>query len=364
MLLRGMQLDRRHASVYRNRLPGDIGRGVRSEQHSDTFQIFVPTKPFERGEMHDGVVVPFGHRLRHLGRKHAGGNRIYRDVVACPFRRERPCEVDHAAFAGVVCNGAHEIRMRPRQPGDGCDVDNPTVAGGNHRQIRRGLRQCEDGRQVEVDDLVPGIERMLLSRRTPGGARIVDQDVEPAVSHQDLLDEQLRRVRILQIIGDCGYHNAHALEVRSGLVQLGLLAGGDYDFRTHLSECFGDLETEPTRATRNQGHATGQVEQLFDAHLATQREEGRVQTVPETGSSCRPPTNDLLLVLGHVDCSEQPAYRSASAEARTRAPPTARFLSKSWMARADNSARSNGPQITSAMGEPPLAAWAETSSST
>ena len=83
----------------------------------------------------------------------------------------------------------------------------------------------EDAADVQVHHLVPGLQRVVLGRRAPGGAGVVDQDVDLAQALHRLVARpccDLRRVA--GVGGDPARVDALGLQVGGGLLQVGRLA--------------------------------------------------------------------------------------------------------------------------------------------
>ena len=90
----------------------------------------------------------------------------------------------------------------------------------------QGLGQEERRLQVQVQDLVPAALGELIEVRTPGGAGVVDQDVEPVLQRQETPDEGLDPVVGREVLGQ---GDAVGAQLCGGFVALKRLARGDVD---------------------------------------------------------------------------------------------------------------------------------------
>jgi hypothetical protein len=104
------------------------------------------------------------------------------------------------------------------------------------------------------------------SGRAPRRARVVDQDVDHAVAVEHLVDEGGDGLGFREVAGHDRHVDVLPAQVRSGLVQLRTLAGGQHQRGTLLAERLGDLQAEPTRSASDDGGAPAQVEQFPDTH--------------------------------------------------------------------------------------------------
>lgn len=142
---------------------------------------------------------------------------------------------------------------------DTADVDDPrgvTVGAGGGEEGQAELAEGEGALEVEGEDLGPRRVRVLVDAGAPGGAGVVDQDVQ-ALGFEgfDAGDEVLAGLELLEVGGDRdGDGGAGAGgdrgELGDGLVEgLGVAAGevdfcavGDEAFRDHPADALGSCD--------------------------------------------------------------------------------------------------------------------------
>ena len=81
----------------------------------------------------------------------------------------------------------------------GGDVDDASVAGGDHRFLRGGARDAEDAVQVDVDLGVELLVGQILSGAEASRSGVVDDDVEAAEGLQSGVDDAVDAGRIAHI---------------------------------------------------------------------------------------------------------------------------------------------------------------------
>lgn len=120
-------------------------------------------------------------RLRHhLALKRPARQRVARDAPRAEVARQHPAQVVQARLARRV---GKRLERGHLEAVDGADVDDArrverAGVGAGLEERRQELGDCEDALEVERQDAVPGRVGVLVVRRAPGGARVVDQDVE------------------------------------------------------------------------------------------------------------------------------------------------------------------------------------------
>ena len=115
----------------------------------------------------------------HLAGKRAGRDRGHIDGIVHKPRRHAPGQVDERRFRGVVTVGFLRIQPDAIDRRDVDDLGRLFTAAGRLQQVMQGLGQEERRFDVEVHHLVPATFRKRLERRAPGGARVVDENIEP-----------------------------------------------------------------------------------------------------------------------------------------------------------------------------------------
>ena len=197
----------------------------------------------------------------HLRWEVARGHGVDADVLRPPLGGQGAGHVDHRALGGVVGDRAQLVGMVAHQPLDRGDIDHRALALLQERLARHRLGQQEKARDVQVDDLVPALQRIVLGRRAPNGASIVDQDVDAAEPLQDPLGQGRGGVRSAEIGGEALGLDALGGQLGDGGVQFSRLAGDQGQGRAVLAQGAGDLQAQAPRAAGHDRHAAGQVEE-------------------------------------------------------------------------------------------------------
>ena len=237
--------------------------GVRGVEHAQALEVFIIAQAAQRRVGSQCIAMLGQGTLGHAAGEKTGADAVDVDVVLAPFRPERAGEIDHRAFGGVVGDGADFGRVAP-QTGDRGNVDDAATAPGDHALFGDGLAQQKIAADIEVHHLVPGLDRMVLGRRPPGGAGVVDQDVDIAHTLQGLIGQPMD----LGVAGAVGSHparvNASSLQLGAGLFQVRRFARTDHDPGTRLAQRMGHLQPKPAGAARDQGRLAGEVKQLLN----------------------------------------------------------------------------------------------------
>jgi len=149
-----------------------------------------------------------------------------------------------------------QFRRRSAQTGHRCDVDDLARTLSGHGFAHRLTKKKCSG-QVGGEHLVPLLQRHFLHRRSPRNAGVVDKNVDSAKLRERLLYDLLNRCLVFDIASQRQrLHTAAAQRIRRFLAAL-LLARAEDQIRPHLSQALGHLQTQPHRAARNNGDATG-----------------------------------------------------------------------------------------------------------
>ena len=106
---------------------------------------------------------------------------------------------------------------------------------------------------------------MILGRRAPACARVVDEDVDVAEALDRFSDQRLRAIGRAEIRGDRARFDAELLQMLDRLVEFVLLACRKNQLRALLAQRFGDLQPESARASGDECGAAGEVEEFLDA---------------------------------------------------------------------------------------------------
>ena len=95
-------------------MTGDIVRGGRSEKHSGSFQVMFIAKTPQGNVGEKELLMVLEDAVRHVCGKPARSNRIYLNVVTCPFAGQVFGKTDDSTLAGMIANG-WKFRRSPTQ---------------------------------------------------------------------------------------------------------------------------------------------------------------------------------------------------------------------------------------------------------
>ncbi|MNV64976.1 hypothetical protein D3C71_1576440 [compost metagenome] len=107
---------------------------------------------------------------------------------------------------------------------------------------------------------------MVFSLGAPGGARVVDEDVDGAKTLQHLVDQAGDFSGLLQVVHHRQHLVAQTFQVFLGFGQFVGLARRDGELGAHFAQGLGHLQAQPARSAGDQSHLAGEIEELFDAH--------------------------------------------------------------------------------------------------
>ncbi len=238
-----------------------------AKHHRDALEVLGAADAIERRLARHPVAHHLHQALGHLGGEEAGRDRVHVDVVLRPLRGEGAREADDPALRGVVADRAGTAGIAAADhPQHGRDVDDPAAAARHHAAAADFLGCHEHRGEVEVDHLLPRLERVVEHVRAPCRAGVVDQDVDRPEAARGLLDHRRDGRGIRHVAHERQRFDAQGLQVRARLLQLVALARGERHPRAHLAQRLGHLEAQPAGAARDEGRPPGKVEQFAHAH--------------------------------------------------------------------------------------------------
>src|SRR2546422_822360 len=256
------------ASIDCDDLPGDVSRSVGGEQCHDPLEVVPVAEPVQ-GRVSDDLLAELLQRSpAHLRGEKSRRDGVHRDAVLAPFRGKRARKIDNAPFGRVVAERLQHAYGVAAQPRDRRDVDDSAIAVRDHRALSRRLGHEEGAGQVQVHELLPRLQGVILGRRAPGGARVVDEDIQPPVALEESRHHRLDRFGLRQIADERQRLDVLPSEMRSRLFQLLGFPRGDRELRAHLAERLGDLQPEAARAAGDQRDLSGEIEEFSYAHEA------------------------------------------------------------------------------------------------
>ena len=141
--------------------------------------------------------------------------------------------------------------------GHRADIDDPRRVGGaaGLAQQRQQLLDAAKHRgHVELHDLVPGLGRISLQRGAPGGAGVIDQDIQLA----DVVRQLRRQVLHAFFAGQVGGDAVAGAQGRQlgGSLGAGLgIAGADINRGAGFDKGLGDHQADAAGAAGDQGGA-------------------------------------------------------------------------------------------------------------
>src|SRR5262249_14974483 len=138
----------------------------------------------------------------------------------------------------------------------------------DHHAARR-LSEQEDAGQVDVDHLLPAFERVILSRRAPGGARVVDEDVDAAELFARAANDLLDVLGLANVAGHGERPPAEGADPGGRLLATLDLARAEDNVRTSLGEAGRHLAADPTAPSGDDRDLAGEVEELLRLHRSS-----------------------------------------------------------------------------------------------
>jgi len=178
-----------------NGLAGDLGGGIGGEERDHAGRVVgrpeaqllagIRRQLLPGGER-VGVGLEEGHRLGHL-RGRDGHHGVDGDPGPRQLQRPGADHADDARLGGGVVGLAEVADL----PGGGADADDPPALALLAHPDRGGPGAGEGAAQVGGDDGVELLIGHLPHRGVAQDARVVDQDVEPAVLGDGAVDEGL-----------------------------------------------------------------------------------------------------------------------------------------------------------------------------
>ncbi len=194
--------------------------------------------------------------------KEAGRDRVDADAAAPP-RDGQLARQPHQACLARGVRGVLRSVHGGLDAGDRRHVDDAPVLALQHVAAGR-LRTEKRAGEVDVDHLLPLVERHLLGGRAPGHARVVDEDVDVAVGRDRLVDHRLHLVG-LGDVADRPFDRKPRRASRDGRRQPFVAAGAQHERGAGFGEPFRHFEPEATRSAGDDGHAAGQIEQFGES---------------------------------------------------------------------------------------------------
>ena len=123
-------------------------------------------------------IAEVSRRFVHFGSKCAGRNSCYQNAVF-----NQPCcealgQIDDGRFGRLIAVGLPGVQAQAVNRGDVNHFGGLLGRGVGFEQVVHGLGEEEDGFHIQVHHLVPACFGEGLKRLTPGGAGVIDQNVD------------------------------------------------------------------------------------------------------------------------------------------------------------------------------------------
>src|SRR5918997_6509283 len=255
------------AAVDAPDLTGDVAGGVRGEEVHDPGDLLRLAQPADRDLGLEALEHLLRHALEHLGGGVARRHGVDRDAQpvglagALHLHRGLPGQRLRQAQQPGLGRGVVGLPDAAHLADDRGDHHDPPAAALEHVP-ERGLRQVEGARQVDFDDPAPVVVGHLQHGAVDGDARVVDQDVEPAVLLDDLGDGApavvgVRDVALVHGEALVGEVAAELLAEALGGLVVAAVAGGDVGaLGGHAA---ADGRTDPPGAAGHERHAAGEL---------------------------------------------------------------------------------------------------------
>ena len=249
-------LDDRRPTINHDGLPGDVSARVTGEEKGEALEV-VERADFVHwdalGHFGDAGVIDMGG---HFGGEPARRNGVDVDAVFAPLGAEGSGHADNGGFGGLVGDRAWP-RDAGLEAGDRGDVDDFAFFLRDHPGAGDALREVEHRIDVEAEDAAPVILGVVLGGGAPGGAGVVEQDIDAAALRHHGVAEDLRTGGVAQI----GRHgdNLDALGAHAfgGFIERCLFTRGDDDGGTIFAKRLCCLQAKSARSAGDEGDPPG-----------------------------------------------------------------------------------------------------------
>src|SRR5450759_3767526 len=258
------------AAVDAPDLAGDVCGGVRGQEVDYAGDLFGMAQPADRNGRLDLVQHLFRDVLEHLGGDEAGRHCVHGDADAvlfkppCPGEDERRLlgeglgQAEHAGLGrSVVC-----LADVPGLANDRGHEDDATGPAFDH-VLQRRLSHVERTRQVHRKNRVPVLYRHLHGHLVHRDTRVVDQDVDPAVLLEHLLDHPAAVFGVgdVALVDGCAPGTVEVpRELLDELIRTVLVPAVPRGDRGALAgQAPADRGADTPGASGDQGHPTGEL---------------------------------------------------------------------------------------------------------
>src|SRR6185295_9914309 len=253
------------AAVDAPDLAGDVTRRVRGQEVHDARDLLGLSEASER-DLADDLLEQLGRDvLEHLGGDEPGGHRVHGEPDPVGIREPPRLGEQEGGLAREGLGEAEEPRLGRRVVGladiahlaDHARYVHDAPAPPLRHVPQGGLRQEEGPGEVDVEHLEPVLIGELEHRLVDGDARVVDEDVEPPVGRDHLVDgaPAVRRLAHVALVdahlGAVGGGEAVA-ELLGRVVVPGVARGQD---RALAGQASADGGPDPAGAAGDEGHA-------------------------------------------------------------------------------------------------------------
>src|SRR5574341_269787 len=242
-------LSHHHPAVHTQHLAGDVCGLVRGKEGDGVGDFFRGAPAAQRDGFQRSVFELGGQVIRQRGGDEARGDGVDGDVARGDLAGERFGQANQTRLARRV------IRL-PGVPGDardGGDVDDAPVAFAQHG-LDGGLRAVECALEVGLNHDVPVGLRHQHNDHVPRGARVVYEDVQPAVRLDRGLDQAFSGFEIGDIRLDGPGFAARLLDfLYRRVCALGVFGVVDDDFRAALAKFDGNGLPDAARGAGDDG---------------------------------------------------------------------------------------------------------------
>src|ERR1700731_4302754 len=210
--------------------------------------MFIAKTP-QRNAGEKKLLMVLQDAIRHVCGKPARSDRIYLNVVTCPFAGQVFGKTDDSTLTGVIANG-WKFRRSPSQSSHGRNVNDfssavltPAFALADHDFADRLGAQKSSG-QVRLDDLVPILEPHLLDGSAPGYSRVIDEYIDSPELGEGRFHHLLNTVRVLDIAAKSNGFDAELLQFFGGLIAAFLLASAQHQVGAHFRQTVRHLAAQ------------------------------------------------------------------------------------------------------------------------
>ena len=148
------------------------------------------------------------------------------------------------------------------------DIDDPAVFGGDHGLLGNGTRYLEGAEQVDIHLTGELVVCDVFRRSDCAGAGVVDQDINPSIFFQNLVNHFLDHLCICNIASDRESLYAELLpDLRSHFFNFLLSSRNRNNDSPLICKCFRHLNAQSAGTSGDNGNSSLKIKILFHVYL-------------------------------------------------------------------------------------------------